>query len=314
MNCYVRFAVQAMAACGVLMTAACGPSASSPTANSTGTPGASTPSASATPLATPTPAKALYTAASTPTGGGVIPGGQWIAVSGSNGSVMLAQVFTPPGAGPFPAVLVLHGTEGFAQHHTQLAQYLSQHGYVGVAACWFAGNFNGAVRPPNPPQTPPAENSPVGVNCPQAPPLVALPGAATWPEAVTTINGLIAAIRTLPSVKSNEIGLVGHSRGAIAALTVAAQGASVQAIVAADGTPANGLAPQEVGSILLIEGLADHTMHPQTVMSFEAALKAAGKSVQDDYVARAPHPLIWNPPWQAPAQARMLAFFQQVLP
>jgi dienelactone hydrolase len=226
---------------------------------------------------------------------------------------MLAQVFTPPGPGPFPAVLVLHGTEGFTQHHAQLAQFLSQHGYVGIAGCWFTGHFNGGT-PARGNQGPPAYNNPLGIDCPKATPFVALAGGTTWPDAVTSINDLVAAVRTLPSVKPAEIGLVGHSRGSIAALTVAAEGAGVQAVVAADGTPATNLASQVGGTVLLIQGLSDTTISPQSTMAFEAALKAAGKSVQDDYVSGAPHTLIWTAPWQADADNRIVTFFQQTLP
>lgn len=39
----------------------------------------------------------------------------WFSVAVPDKGVMLAAVARPSGAGPFPAVLVLHGTHGFAR-------------------------------------------------------------------------------------------------------------------------------------------------------------------------------------------------------
>ena len=106
---------------------------------------------------------------------------------------------------------------------------------------------------------------------------------------------------------------MGHSRGSVAALTVAASGAGVQAVAAADGTPAVSYVPQTQGSLLVIEGLSDTTFSPQTVMSYVAALQAAGKTVRTDYVPGAPHTLVWEAPWQSAADSAMSAFFRGAL-
>ncbi len=64
---------------------------------------------------------------------------QWVKVAAPGVGVMLAAVARPPGAGPFPVVLLLHGTHGFAQQYVQLAQDLARGGLLAVAACWFSG-------------------------------------------------------------------------------------------------------------------------------------------------------------------------------
>ncbi len=43
----------------------------------------------------------------------------------------------PPDAGPFPRVLLLHGSHGFAQEDVQLAQKLAEGGLLAIAASWF---------------------------------------------------------------------------------------------------------------------------------------------------------------------------------
>src|SRR4030095_8269904 len=62
----------------------------------------------------------------------------WIQVKTDSG-VIHAAVATPTGTGPFPAVIILHGTHGFAQEYINIARRLADSGIVGIAACWFAG-------------------------------------------------------------------------------------------------------------------------------------------------------------------------------
>jgi hypothetical protein len=62
----------------------------------------------------------------------------WVQVGTDSGTIH-AAVATPKGTGPFPAVIILHGTHGFAQEYINLARRLADSGIVGIAACWFAG-------------------------------------------------------------------------------------------------------------------------------------------------------------------------------
>ena len=61
----------------------------------------------------------------------------WRLMRSPNGTILLAEA-RPAGSGPFPAVVLLHGTHGFAQEYVQLAKELSKAGVVAIAACWFA--------------------------------------------------------------------------------------------------------------------------------------------------------------------------------
>ena len=47
---------------------------------------------------------------------------RWLNVSASGLGVILVAVARPSGEGPFPTILLLHGSHGFAQEYVRLAQ------------------------------------------------------------------------------------------------------------------------------------------------------------------------------------------------
>jgi dienelactone hydrolase len=51
---------------------------------------------------------------------------------GGPGSNARAELYTPPGRGPFPAVVVLHGCDGVGRHYREWAQRLADWGYVAI--------------------------------------------------------------------------------------------------------------------------------------------------------------------------------------
>jgi dienelactone hydrolase len=55
---------------------------------------------------------------------------KWISVGAPDLGVMRAAVATPSGTGPFPVVLLLHGTHGFARPYGEWASGLSRAGFV----------------------------------------------------------------------------------------------------------------------------------------------------------------------------------------
>src|SRR5262245_36663336 len=87
---------------------------------------------------------------------------QWVKVAAPNLGVVLAAVARPRGAGPFPTVILLHGTHGFAHEYVRLAQDLANGGDVlAVAACWFRGSAGSGTRFITP------------IACPDGPPMSA---------------------------------------------------------------------------------------------------------------------------------------------
>ena len=124
---------------------------------------------------------------------------QWIKVAAPSLGVMLAAVARPRGAGPFPTIVLLHGTHGFAHEYVRLAQDLASGGDVlAVAACWFRGSAGSGTRFITP------------IACPDAPPLS--PPAS--PESLQALTALIQAVRTLPSADPGRFCLFGLSRDA----------------------------------------------------------------------------------------------------
>src|SRR5690349_17161188 len=126
--------------------------------------------ASATISPTNTPVGAEHLAAS------------WIRVAIPDLGDTIAAVARPPGAGPFPAVLLLHGSHGFAEEYVGLAQELATRGLLGIAACWFREGVGDGRRFIAP------------IDWPHAPP-VPEPLSA---EALRTVVALIQAVRSLP--------------------------------------------------------------------------------------------------------------------
>src|SRR2546425_11316315 len=92
---------------------------------------------------------------------------RWVSISASDLGTMLAAIATPAGRAPFPSVLLLHGTHGFAREYVELAVELSRGGVLAVAACWFSGGDREGPRflspiacTDAPPPTPAARDSP----------------------------------------------------------------------------------------------------------------------------------------------------------
>lgn len=73
-------------------------------------------------------------------------GVRWMQVREPDLGVMLVAIARPSGAGPFPVVIIMHGTHGFAREYVQLARALAKEGVLGVAACWFSGGGGSGAR------------------------------------------------------------------------------------------------------------------------------------------------------------------------
>ena len=130
----------------------------------------------------------------------------WINVTTDSGIVHAAVAF-PKGSGPFPAVIILHGTHGFAQEYINIARRLADNGIVGIAACWFRGRKGAGERFVTP------------IDFPDAPPLVDVPGLdSRFRIATISIDSLVGRVINLPQVQKNHLALFGHSRGGGAAL------------------------------------------------------------------------------------------------
>ena len=202
---------------------------------------------------------------------------QWVKIATPGSGAMIAAIARPGGTGPFPAVLLLHGTHGFALEYVQLAQAMARRGVVGVAACWFAGGRGAGSRFITP------------IACPDAPPL----SAASSDTAQRTVAALVRAVSQLPGVRADRVALFGHSRGGGAALNYILRSHSVRAVVLnSTGYPAEMV--ERVRNIrtpiLILHGTADDPAdggsalsNVQMARTFESALRRAGKPVEVKY-------------------------------
>lgn len=215
-----------------------------------------------------------------------VPGAQWIKVEG-RGHKFLAAVFQPQAGGPFPVVVLLHGSSGLQMGHVALAQEISNSGFVVVVGCWQLVASPPASRP--------------NQICSEA------PSQAAWQADPAANSGkeLVAAARTLPGTRGERIGIYGLSRGGYAALWAASTGASVQAVVV--DAPAHRPRvtpvpprPQDVvaglaAPTLVLHGTADPNAPVELSREYERAARALGKSVVAVYFEGVGHQVTLPP-------------------
>src|SRR5215207_1324114 len=82
----------------------------------------------------------------------------WRSIPISDIGVLPAAVIQPCGAGPFPAIVLLHGSHGFAHEYVRLARELAFQGFLAIAAGWFREGSGPGLRFVTP------------IICPEAPP------------------------------------------------------------------------------------------------------------------------------------------------
>ncbi len=233
---------------------------------------------------------------------------EWVQVGAPDVGCLLAAVARPSGTGPFPTVLLLHGSHGFAQEYVKLAQELAGGGLLAIAACWFQGGGGAGARFITP------------ISCPEAPPRP----EASSPEALRTVDCLVRAARTLPGVHPDQMMLFGHSRGGGAALNYAVQVGNVQAVVLnSSGYPSElmDLSTQSPVPILMLHGTADSpddggsaTTDIEMARDFEAGLRGAGKRVEAVYYEGGRHNSIFTSEAQRQDEMQQtLAFFLRQL-
>ena len=236
----------------------------------------------------------------------------WMHVKTDSG-VMLAAVARPSGPGPFPALIILHGTHGFAEEYVQLARDMARRGVLGVAACWFEGHRGAGTRYITP------------IKCASGPPFVDTPGLERFRLARKSVNALVEAVRALPDVRKNRVALFGHSRGGGAALdyVLLHTGTVKAAVLNSAGYPPEVTArASEVDvPILLMHGTADSPAGGGSAFTnvtmarvFEAALGNAGKAVDAVYYEGAGHETLFTVRTQyEDALQRMTTFLRQHL-
>jgi carboxymethylenebutenolidase len=238
---------------------------------------------------------------------------EWVTVAVPSVGVMPAAVARPSGVGPFPSVLLLHGTHGFAQQYVQMAQDLAARGLLAVAACWFSGGGGNGSRFVTPP-----------IPCPEAPPMPAMTNAESVRTAVEVVDTLVEATRGLPGVRADRLGLIGHSRGGGAAMNYVLQVGRVQSVIVHSGgygtQPADHAAQFNV-PVLILHGTADSPANGGNAVTnvrmareFEAALRREGKPVEAIYYEGGGHDSVFDNRTQYDDElTKMVAFLRRYL-
>lgn len=238
-------------------------------------------------------------------------GVEWRMIHSPGGGTIQLAIARPVGDGPFPAVVILHGSHGFAREYVELARDLSRGGVVAVAACWFAPGSGPGTRfvtpVPCPADTPPRSDH-------------------LSRQASRTIETVVAAVRTLPGVEPHRIALFGHSRGGGAVWNFVLQGGDAQAIILnSAGYPDDLIqrAAQIGAATLILHGDKDGPGDPsgggtmtdvRRAKAFQNALLKAGKPVEAVYYPTGQHnSLFANPLQRADEVQRMRVFLDQYL-
>jgi len=209
-------------------------------------------------------------------------GPQWEGVDVPSIGRVSFVVTRPSGRGPFPTVIIFHGSHGFAREYLDLARDLAGGGILAVSVCWFSGGAGEGRRFVTP------------LDCPAGTP--AMPMAES-DQALATIDSVVAAVRAMPESRDDQVALFGHSRGGGAVRTYALRGGDVQAVImdSAGYTPARNLS-QLNAAILILHGAVDGPADGGSPFSavgkaraFEAALRAAHKPVEAHYYPNGTH-------------------------
>lgn len=229
------------------------------------------------------------------------------------GRKILAAVARPKGDGPFPVVVVLHGTDGFRQRYIELAEEFAKRGFVAVAGCWFGGHyfFRGRFEPSG--RAPHYD----AIACPQGP-------TYKWATLAATddVTAIIEGSRKLPGIRPDRVGLFGHSRGGVVALLTASHRRNAQAVVASAAhylkrrspdTPPIMVAERLAAPVLLLNGTADELVDIQELREYESTLRNLGKAVEIQIYEWGPHDLPFDQATQDAVFQRALTFLQKYL-
>jgi dienelactone hydrolase len=228
-----------------------------------------------------------------------VPGAHWIKIRGAGGvatNEQVAAVFRPPGAGPFPLVIELHGSGGLKDVDVEWAARLGQAGFVALAGCWQSSSV-----PPDTFQF--YELTVRFIGCPT---LRATDGDA--------IAALIEAGRKQPGVRSDKVGLYGMSSGGAAALQVLASRSDIRAAAVDSGAGGGAPEPTKINApVLILAGTADSYVQFTGQKDYVDQLQRAGKQVEWHYYEGGRHTLILDPANKDDAIKRIIDFLSRHL-
>ena len=198
-----------------------------------------------------------------------------ITVTGDGGDRINAYFARPLGAGPFPAMLLLHHIPGWDEWYKELARRYAHHGYAAIAPDLYCRDGRGT-----------AEDVAAKVRA---------EGGAPDDRVVGDADGCIAFLRSLPYV-NGKVGVMGTCSGGRHSFLVGCRsGEGVDAVVDCWGgnvvmapdrlTERQPVAPIDhtadlQAPLLGLFGENDRSPTPEEVAEHEAALRRAGKEYE----------------------------------
>jgi len=165
----------------------------------------------------------------------------------------------PGGIGPHPGVVLLHGSTGWHPAYADLARALADLGFVALALDYYAEAGSSAIRSKE--------------------------KIEKWPAYQTAIRKAVEYLQGRLSVADQPIGLVGFSRGAFLAVSVASSLPKVRAVVDFYGGGGGGRESLEDEAkgfppLLILHEEADNIVPVTFALNLRDAVTASGGDVE----------------------------------
>lgn len=180
----------------------------------------------------------------------------------------------PQTPGPHEALILLPGSYGWRPDYARFARTFADSGFVTLAIDYYAETGRGSSH---------------------------IEESRNWPVWQATVRNAVAYLDTLPPVSGRDIGLVGYSRGAFLAVSVASSVPAVKAVVdfyggGSDEDPAEGDIPR-FPPLLILHGEADTEVPVTLAHRLYDRMRAHGGEVEMHLYPGAGH--VFNAPWAA---------------
>ncbi len=177
-------------------------------------------------------------------------------------------VEVPRGEGSYPGVIVLHGASGWQPMYADVARELADSGFVALALDYYAETGGAEIGSDEKPRK--------------------------WPQWQATVRSAVDYLSALPTVSGNPVGLVGYSRGAFLAVSVASSTSSVQAVVdffggGGGGTDSLEQEARALPALLILHGEADEVVPVRFAENLRNAVIAHGGEVEMHLYSDAGH-------------------------
>lgn len=188
------------------------------------------------------------------------------------GSELAAGVWgvleAPAGPGPYPGVIVLHGSAGWRPEYAIFAKELSDSGFAVLALDYYREIGSSAIG---------SEEK-----------------LEKWPAYQGAVRRAVEYLGSVPGVSDGPIGLVGFSRGAFLAVSVGSSTARVGAIVDLYGGGGGGVDPieeevQGLPPLLILHGEADSIVPVRFAEALRDAVAESGGEAEMHLYPRVGH-------------------------